>query len=189
MGCPCHHFFLAIFWEPLWTRWCLVVCMTFHLMGHMKRGGGVQLDSLETKLLFSQGYEEGLFRIFTCRSSKGTCVCLHLLWTQKLFLSFTAGLWMILDGDLECKIASIFALNGIVCWHIYLWRKKNFENLNMNLLIFSWYGPLFIAIIGLVVTYVYIIVTLNRRVGLQFISWLLTVNCVSLIDTSSLLIY
>lgn len=77
---------------------------------------------------------------------------------------------MILDGDLECKIASIFALNGIVCWHIYEEEKKNFENLNMNLLIFSWYGPLFIAIIGLVVTYVYIIVTLNRRVSLQFIS-------------------
>ena len=91
---------------------------------HEKGGGDFQQDSLETKLLFSQGYEEGLFRIFTCRSSKGTCVCLHLLWTQKLFLSFTAGLWMILDGDLECKIASIFALNGIVCWHIYLWRKK-----------------------------------------------------------------
>lgn len=32
---------------------------------------------------------------------------------------------------------------------------------------FSWYGPLFIAIAVLVVTYVYIIVTLNRRVRLS----------------------
>lgn len=36
---------------------------------HEKGGGDFQQDSLETKLLFSQGYEEGLFRIFTCRSS------------------------------------------------------------------------------------------------------------------------
>ena len=51
----------------------------FSSNGAHEKGGGFQLDSLETKLLFSQGYEEGLFRIFTCRSSKDTCVCLHLL--------------------------------------------------------------------------------------------------------------